>query len=293
MMQNEPFTFFNTDGFVCSRNTEGKIIRFYLEESGNRIAKFVLTIRKDESYSPWMAPYGSLEIHEGLDTNVLKSFMRRILQWCKDQNLRSVRIINYPEFYFTYSTKQILNESGFQLECSDVCQYLEVTENLYSQLTYAERARLNKCKRYGFVFRHEPMGSLEEAYQLLTESRKRKGYPVTMTLNHLQEMFEKHPAYYHLFSVYDDTTMIAMAVSIHINNKILYNFYHADHKDYSTFSSTVMIINGINQYAYDNGYNYIDLGISSEKGILNKGLFKFKKNLGALESTKNRYYQEL
>jgi len=240
-----------------------------------------------------MAPYGSLENIEGLDSKVLLTFMRHILQWCKDQNLRSIHLINFPEFYFTYSTEQIFNESGFQLKFSDVSQYIEVTPDFYNQLTYAERARLNKCKRNDFVFRHETSGSLEEAYALLNDSMIRKGYPVNMTFGRLKEMFMLHPEQYYLFAVFDDKSMVSMAVSIRINEHILYNFYHADHAEYASFSPTVMLVEGVNQFALENGYKYIDLGVSSEKGTINQGLYKFKRNLGALESFKNTYYIEI
>ena len=50
-----------------------------------------------------------------------------------------------------------------------------------------------------------------------------------------------------------------------------------------------MLVGKIYEYCQQNGIAVLDLGISSENGILNEGLFNFKKNLGSETSNKSTY----
>ena len=94
---------------------------------------------------------------------------------------------------------------------------------------------------------------------------------------------------YLLFGVFDDKKLIAASVSIRISKSILYNFYHADDFSYRSTSPMVMLIKEIYQYCQQNDIRLLDLGISTETGKINEGLFKFKKALGCSTSEKNTY----
>ena len=102
-----------------------------------------------------------------------------------------------------------------------------------------------------------------------------------MTFNQLREMLEKHPKHYFIFNVLDDDKLIATGITILLSPGILYNFYHAHHIGYVTDSPTVMLVKQVYDFGRAQGFDCLDLGISSENGEINQGLFRFKKALGA------------
>ena len=99
-------------------------------------------------------------------------------------------------------------------------------------------------------------------------------------------MFHIHPDHYLLFTVKDGSKIVAMAVSILVNDHILYDFYHADHDDYQGLSPTIMLVEKIYNYCRMKKIRILDLGISSLDGVKNEGLYRFKNRLGAKECSK-------
>lgn len=233
-----------------------------------------LTIDEDAGFSPFRAPYGGIEAEE---SDGLAAFQDHALDWCSKHGLRILRMRFAPENYFEYHPEPV----GAIIE--ETNQSITVSEN---HLSYSEVKRLRKCQRAGFTFRLQPVHKLAEAYELLRDSRLRKDYPVTMTYDELEAMFKSHPDHYYLYGISHQDRLIAAAVTIAVTSSIWYNFYHADHSEYLTYSPTVMLVEGIRQEARTHGCRLLDLGISSNEGKLNESLFRFKKNLGATTSIK-------
>jgi lipid II:glycine glycyltransferase (peptidoglycan interpeptide bridge formation enzyme) len=79
-------------------------------------------------------------------------------------------------------------------------------------------------------------------------------------------------------------------VTIRINENILYTFYLADNEKYLKDSPTTFLLSGIYQYCQQQKIKFLDLGIATEKGVLNEGLARFKQSLGAKISKKKTYF---
>ena len=89
--------------------------------------------------------------------------------------------------------------------------------------------------------------------------------------------------------VMDNDKLIAAAISVRVSKEILYNFYHADEFTYRSSSPMVMLIKEIYEYCQRNKIQILDLGISTKNGLINQGLFNFKKSLGCSVTEKNTY----
>ncbi len=185
---------------------------------------------------------------------------------------------------------KIFGETNFKVISSEVNQHLAVQEEEFKVLiSKNERKKLNQCLKQGYTFMQLTLDEFTNIYQLVTETRVRKGYPVSMTYENLYKTIKLMPDKYLLFGLFDRDKLIAASVSIRISHEILYNFYHADDLNFRTTSPLVMLIQQIYQYCQQNGIEILDLGVSSENGLINQGLFNFKKNLGCVSSEKNTY----
>lgn len=114
-----------------------------------------------------------------------------------------------------------------------------------------------------------------------------------MSLEGLQNMFTLFPDEYLLFGVFDEEKMIAASVSIKVCQRILYCFYIGDDLEYRSQSPVTVLVAGIYEYCRVNNFFVLDLGLSTEKGIVNKGLYTFKKSFGAVESPKLTFVKKL
>ncbi len=291
----EGVSLFNSNKFIFSRPETGNRILFFLIDCNTNlpVAKFSVVIIRDQAFSPWKAPYGSVECSRSAGREVISTFVVQILEWLKKNAVSRLKIVHYPDFYNQEISDIIRDcyvENGIELNVSDRNQHLPVSTAIFSSVILSdERRRLNNCFKRGFSGEMGNFSRLREAYKLLVMARKRKNYPEAMPYDELERMFLLHPDHYLLFTTMDDDKIIAAVISIRINANIVYNFYHADHEDYLNFSPTVMSINFVYAYCQENSIPFIDLGISSLDGEINEGLYRFKRELGAIDSHKKRF----
>jgi len=223
-------------------------------------------------------------------------FLKKLVKWLKENKINSLEVIQYPDFYFVQNsqlTEKTFIENGFRLLYSDLNQFINVSRLKFQDIVSAgKKQRIRKCLQKGFISGIEDNPKMDEAYDLLTNARNRKGFSVSMGLEELDEMFRRHTENYLLFTVKDGERVIAMAVCIVINKKIIYDFCHAEHEDYMDFSPVLLVMNAVYAYCVEHAFHFIDLGTSGKAGNLNQGVFNFKKELGAEESRKKQFLWE-
>jgi len=97
-----------------------------------------------------------------------------------------LEVIQYPDFYFVQNsqlTEKTFLENGFRLIYSDLNQFINVSGLKFQDIVSAgKKQRIRKCLQKGFISGIEDNPKLDEAYDLLTNARNRKGYSVSMGL---------------------------------------------------------------------------------------------------------------
>lgn len=286
--------FFNSDRFLKLR-TGLKTMRFNLIKNGLISASIVFVIDHHRAISGYKATFGSFDLADNLTEGELATFIMEIEEHLKNSGIAEIEIRNWPANYpYFRKINDALSILSYDCKVQEINQHLLVSAVPFSELVcYNELKKLNQSMRQGFSFRQLGSDDISSAYELVIQSRARKGYPVTMSLADLYKAFGKCPGDYLLFGVFDDDLLIATAVSIKLNREIIYNFYHADHSDYRSFSPTVLLLSGIYLFCQSNGFNFLDLGISTSNGLVNKGLFRFKENVGCEKSNKSTFSKSI
>lgn len=288
MDTSETTFFFHNPHFVF-RNPEASIVTFdepnvkiYFNHTGNSLVSLE------------RSPFGSFVLDEKVSKHDLLSILAKIEQWSLAHHITNVMIRSFPEVYAPRQSKlikEVLIESGFSVKYQDISQVIPVTSTAMN-LNADKKRRLRKAEIAGFSFRKLPMEFLSEGYQLIVQSRENKGYPITMELNQLEHMFRLFPDHYMLFGLFDKEKMIASSVAIKVNNDILYCFYLGDDLLYRSDSPVTILVNSVYQFCQMNNYKVLDLGISTDKGVLNKGLYDFKKTFGCIDAYKLTFLKQ-
>jgi hypothetical protein len=289
-VDNPALTFlFHRPEFIF-RYSETEVITFEAQGSKiyfSRLGNSLISLDK--------SPFGSFVLTSKNINSDVYSLVEKILSWSQVNGIASLIIRSFPEVYQpAHSTliKDALTESGFSVKWEDITQVINVREGTQMSLNSHKKRRIRHAASKAFVFRQIPTEYLNEAYSRIVESRESKGYPVTMTLKDLKAMFHVFPNDYLLFGVFDQNTLIAAAVCIKINNEIMYCFYLGDALAYRRDSPITLLINGIFEYCKAHLFKILDLGLSTDKGILNKGLYAFKKSFGSVDSQKLTFLKE-
>jgi hypothetical protein len=242
------------------------------------------------------APFGGFIIEQRATEDNLLTVIHKVVAWSKSNGVTNLLIRTFPEMYNPQQhalIKDVLLKSGFDIQFTDVAQIIPVTGELMNLNTHKKR-RVRKAGELAFTFSQLPISSLKESYRLIVESRQNKGYPVTMPLDDLTNMFREFPQAYMLFGAFDQKKLIAASVCIEVNKAILYCFYIGDSLAYRRYSPVTFLVQCIYEFCCKSRhFKIIDLGLSTDKGILNSGLHNFKKSFGSVDSVKLTFFKQL
>ena len=290
--------FFNEIEHLQVQRKENDCYGFYWQNFDNQTieGRFSVIIRDKRAYSPLRATFGGIEFHENILEENLMEFLTQIILFLKSLNIKSVEINSYPENYLTEYQHNILqnclSKLNFQVKYTDQNYEIPITDKSFYETVTGSTARqlLRTYKKKGYIFSQEFIPDFAFIHAFIDRSRERKNRPMTMSLEQLKEHFVKFPKNFQLFFVEHSNVKVAVGVTIKINDNILYTFYLADDARFLKDSPTTFLLSGIYEYSKQNNYKILDFGIATEKGILNEGLDKFKRSLGAKMSEKKTYF---
>lgn len=244
------------------------------------------------------SPFGGLVIMTRGSQELMVKFMSYVVDQLAQLGVNSIIIKTPPKVYMesaVSNTDSIYQSAGFNVQYNEVNQYLTPTNSMPFEKLVARnrRSHLNQATGQNFVFKKLNTSYLLQAYRLVEQCHQEKGFPVTMSYDALEKMFVDFPDEYWLFGLFYENELIACSVSILVSADVLYNFYHGDGLHYRKFSPLTSLLNGIYNFCLHEKISLLDLGISSENGELNQGLFNFKKSLGAEPGDKVIYELKL
>ncbi|MCU0471351.1 MAG: hypothetical protein MUF58_22475 [Arcicella sp.] len=300
----DPFSFqrfFFNEPPHLQHQAEENLFSFFLKNIDNQLieARFSVIVKDFVAYSPLKATFGGIEFNPSLTIDELRYFLNEILIFLKNKRVKEIIINHYPERYLTLYQKQILDTClaffDFQVKYTEHNYEIKISKKSFLETVSSARARqlVRKGIKEGFVFKEETQIDFPAIHDFIAQARLRKGRPMTMTLEQLEAHFEKFPENFQLFSVSSQNNLLAVAVIIVLNPQIAYTFYLADDSAYLRFSPTTFLLSGIYENFKEKFFEILDLGIATDKGILNQGLARFKRSLGGELSYKKTYFLKL
>ncbi len=282
-----------------SQQTDNEGFTFYLLQLKTQaiVAKFNGYLLDNQLLSPARAPFGGLEFDSNLNLEALHWFWQQIEQFLQKKSVKSIQIKSYPAAYAPDNSAHLSHlflQNGFQISQTDLNYHLNISLLGFENYLHPNEIRqLRKCQKANFNFELWQMPDLAYVYQFIAAARTRKGYPMSLDFAAFQDLFSRFPADFQVFTVKNQTEIIALTVTVRVNENILYNFYPADEAKYLIFSPLVLLHQGLYDYALANRYQMLDLGIATENTQPNFGLIQFKRKLGSKVSLKLTFKKDL
>lgn len=115
----------------------------------------------------------------------------------------------------------------------------------------------------------------------------------THTLEEINRLRDLCPGEIELTASYYKGELTAGVVTFICNSSTVHTFYIAQDYTYQKTRSLNLVFHELILYYYQQGYKYLNFGISTESGgtAINEGLFRFKEGFGA-RGTIRRYYKK-
>ncbi len=289
---------FNQKVFLQHQSVE-KLVSFRLDYiPENRLVALVhIFIQQEEAISPWRGTFGGIEYLHTVSEEVIIFFLNRVDFFLHQNGIASLRLVTMPHSYmpiYMYSLPAILLRHGYTVSIEDINYHIPIsTPTLLPRMHSSEKRRIHKCQQAGMIFEEPQTPDLAVVYAFIRQARIRKGFPITLTYEDFVQLFERLPEVYRIFIVRDQDSLAALTVTVKISETVLYNFYPADNEHYLSYSPSVFLLANLYEKAYQEGYTLLDLGIATDKGQVNHGLMRFKKNMGGEPSTRLTFQKHI
>lgn len=274
---------FNTDAFYALRG-EPCWHETLQDRAGNVLGD--LTYHSTERVSGWSAPFGGPDwrreywrpeqVHEAI-SRIVKLPMR----------IRA-KPASYGEN--EAATLQALLQHGWTVQYGELNYSIALPATIddYEQgLTRQALAALNRGEEMDLQI-VEP-GREDEAlwlvgYELLRRNRAAKGRALSLTFEYVRAIRDQFPGLVRMLLCYPSTTakIVAAALVYRVGpGRDLVQFWGDDPEHGLPASPMNTLVREVVQGSISTGATVLDLGISTEGGIPNGGLCRFKRSIGA------------
>jgi hypothetical protein len=290
ILLNSPYLFL-TEPFLQQQGD----FRLISASSGNSSVVFPFFVQNGRILSPVKGPFGSFLFDSKPNNKLVLEILVQLESLARKEKVHTIQVIFPPDCYqpeVNVWLQPLMISEGYQIAWQDLNFHRELTNSFETGLHRSERWKLRKSLQLGYDFRMIPEPDWDFAYPFFLESRRRKGYLLSMEREDLEKTFRLFPDAYRMSGVFFQDQCVALALSIQVNEEIEYVFYTADQVMHRKLSPVVLLHYGLANDCMEKGVKLLDLGTSSLKGVVNSGVATFKRNLGATASLKSTFQRK-
>ena len=276
--------------YISIQSDEQKnILSFYLFEVGH--SEYIGVLHCYESVngnwlSPVNAPFGGVESIQDCPAEGLLFLLNCVEDFLRNEGGVCLKI-KLPPIFYRGIESEIYHQIGFTTDLENHDYYLPViSEPFENIIDPQEKRRLAKCKRESFSSENCVM-TPTDLYDFIETSRLIYGYSLSISERQLTKLMNEFPEQFIVFVVKHQEEIVALSLTVLVNDEVLYNFMPADLPAYKIYSPMVMLYDCIYTYCQSNGIRFLDLGQSLDhEGNFKPSLANFKVNMGAEECAK-------
>lgn len=243
--------------------------------------------------SPFSAPFGGFHFrNDNIYSGRVDSFLESLKEYITRRELEGIDLTLPPDIYHQTFNAKVVNaliRAGYNQLIPDITNWVELDRfsDTFGQKNSREYYR--QAVRNGLSFTptddHEEMG---EIYELIRLNREKFGRPIFMTLDDILKTGDLWPVDFLKVNT-PDNSLVASAIFYRLNADIAYAVFWGDNDEGRPLRAMDFLVFHLFSFYKNKGFSYIDLGISTENGIPNEGLLRFKESHDALSSVRYRF----
>jgi len=284
---SDPHPFLSAQFIELNKEKADKIVRL-VEDKKKPSIGMIAGIKDGILKSPFSAPFGGFHCrNDSIYVNEIEQFLENLLLYTKQQKIDQITLTLPPSIYQQSVNAKIANtliRLGFEMALPDITNLIELK---YFNGTFSHG---NSRNYYRQAVKNQLIFKLltddEEritAFDIIRENRSRLGRPLFMTYDDIKQTAKLWPV--DIFCVKDtDGEMLASGVFYQFPNQISYTVFLGDSEKGRPLRAMDFLIYNILVYYKSAGFEYIDMGISTESGMPNEGLIRFKETHEAVSS---------
>lgn len=258
-----------------------KLVRL-ITDSGNISIGLVAGIKENMILSPFSAPFGGFHYrNEHIFISEIEQFLIELKDYVKINNFSKILLSLPPSIYQkSFNAKAInsLIRLGYEMILPEITCWVDLRQ-FSGRFSYKmSRNNYKTALRYNLTFNTlTNQEEKETAFKLVYENRLQFGREIHMTFDELMQTNRLWPIDF--FGVNNsEGQMVASAIFYQFPNSIAYGVFWGDNLIGRQLKSMDFLSYNLWSYYKSLGFTYIDLSTSTESGIPNETLLRFKEN---------------
>ena len=279
---------FSSEAFMnLNAGKVDKIVRL-IQDTEKVQMGLIAGIHDGKLVSPFSAPFGGFHFKsEQVYPSAIESYLSDLQDYALSENLQEMRVTLAPDIYSHSSNAKLVNvfiRLGFKMLNPEITNWVDLNEFREMFSVGASRTYYNQAERNKLEFQLvTEISEMEMIYNLVLENRARMGRPIHMTFANLQETGKLFPTDY--FKIVDTKgEIVAGAIFYRAHPQIAYAVFWGDSINGRPVRAMDFLVFQLWNHFKKIGYRFIDLGISTESGIPNQGLLRFKETHECISS---------
>jgi hypothetical protein len=276
----DPHPFISRKFLDLNKHKADQIIML-VEDSLKPSIGLVAGLKDGSLLCPFSAPFGGFHYsHQLIHVSTIATYIEGLKYYINTNGFNGIKIILPPNIYHQSFNAKLINclfNKGFKIKTPDITSWvdLESFDNKFSQKRSTEYLKYSLKQGLNFKLISQIDEKLE-AYELIRMNRKQFGRPIFMTFDDLERISEIWDVDYFVVKNNNDE-LLASAIFYQAHKSIAYAVFWGDNEKGRSQCVMNFFLFNLWKYYKQLGYKYIDISISSEDGIPNEGLLRFKE----------------
>jgi hypothetical protein len=254
-------------------------------------------IRDGVLFSPFSAPFGGFHfLKQNIYISEIDNFINSLKGYIAERGFKKIELVLPPDIYHsTFNAKTINSLIRNQFECSipEITNWIDLRQFNGSFTQRNSREYYQQAVRKGLIFSIvNDDGEKSDVFELILKNRERFGRPIYMSLKDIYETGKFSTVDYFKVNTLDGK-LVASAIFYQNHPDICFAVFWGDNEDGRPARAMDYLAFNLWTYYKNLGYKYMDLGISTEAGIPNEGLLRFKETHEASSSLRYKFFWQI
>jgi hypothetical protein len=296
LFPNDPHPFISEEFLILNKEKVDKIVR--LVEDQPKVHIGLVAGIKDGIYkTSYSSPFGGFHYRrESIQVSTIEQFLEELIQYFKNNNIKKANLSLPPSLYQESFNAKIINafiRLGFTMQLPEITSWIDLNNFNGRFSTKSSREFYNQAVRNKLQFNIlSDIDAKRAAYDLVKQNRARYNRPIYMDFDNILSTGKLWPVDF--FGVTSATGKVLSAMILYrFPNKIVYAVLSGDTEEGRKMRAVDFLFFKIIDHYKSEGFWYIDEGRSTESGMPNGGLLRFKEEHEAVSSLRFSFTWEL
>lgn len=294
--RNDPNPFISEKFIELNRKKVDRVIRL-IDDSGDPVIGLVVGVKNGVVMSPFSAPFGGFHFRkDNIYITEIDRFIEQLAEYAAEHGIHRIEISTSPDIYnssFNAKTINSLIRHNYHFTYPDITNWVNLRDlgGEYSQKNSREYYRQANRKHLAFSLTQDSQDKIK-IYELICQNRAKFNRPVYMTFNDVLDVGKIWQVDFFKVETVDHQ-IVASAIFYRNHPTICYAVFWGDNSEGRPLRAMDFMLLNLFLHYKEAGFEYMDLGISTESGIPNEGLLRFKESHEAVSSLRYKCVLEL